>query len=527
VNDREVHRFARTLAEIAHTLEHVDHVRDRVERVLELTRSVVPYRRIALLDIDGAAQCLFAAPSAASDAADHLTASLVSAWRKIVDETEDGEASAALDQAPAAPPSLTLPVMGLDRINGVIRVDPPESFEYDATHLRLLSVVAAQLGAFLAMMRLRGEQVKHNAELATVVEFQQVLAAVVGHDLRSPLAVIITVATMLRETTLDPFHRQALDRAFHSAQRASRLISDLIDVTECRVQGAMPIRRQRADARQIIVNCVDEARLAHARRQIELVTSGDETAVFGHWDPDRLAQVLTNLINNAVHHGGAGTAIRVSLHCDARALAFAVHNSGPPIAEHTLPTIFDPFKRGTSSRAAGNHGLGLGLYIVDQIVRAHGGTIAVSSTAEAGTSFTVTLPRETELAGPSAPSDPALILVVDDDEDVRTAITGLLEHRGFRVASAVDGLDALEQLQRGLRPLVIVLDLNMPRMDGQAFHDRCMQDPALATIPILVVSADTAKALRLSGNRGHLTKPVQAAALLRALEDIGAGEAPE
>ncbi|MBA3464328.1 MAG: response regulator [Deltaproteobacteria bacterium] len=516
MNDHDIHRFASTLAEIAHALEHVDEVQARVGRVLELTATMVPYSRITLLDIEDSQHQIHTVPTAEPKSVAVLASSLLRTWRRIVDDTDH-----RCDELPAE--SLTLPVMGLDRINGLIRVEPPDQGVYDATHLRLLSVVAAQLGAYLTMTRLRAAQARHNAELATAIEFQQVLAAVVGHDLRSPLAVIMTVACMLRETTTDPNQLRALDRALSSAQRASRLISDLIDVTECRVQGAMPIRRLRTDARRIVDDVVEEARIAHPRCTITLDIQGNEV-VFGQWDPHRLAEVLTNLINNAVHHGSSAGTVRVTMSYDSSMLQLSVHNTGDPIPDHLFPTIFDPFKRGSSARAAGKHGLGLGLYIVDQITRAHGGTITVLSTHELGTTFTLSLPRDAEVPPPRRLELSQTVMIVDDDPDVRIGIAALLEKRGFGVAEAADGQDAYEQLLRGLRPSAILLDLHMPRMDGQAFYERCAGDPALADIPIIIVSSDAANALKLSRTGAVLAKPVKGADLLRALDSIGEPE---
>lgn len=512
MKDLDIHRFASTLAEIAHALEHDDTTAFRIKRVLELTKELVPYARIALLDTEEKHQHLHLVPAADPGVVESVTAALRHAWRKMVEEV--GEPGGAATPTPG----LTLPVMGLDRINGILRVDPMPGFEYDATHLRLLSVVGAQLGAYLTMTRLRAEQARHNAELATAIEFQQILAAVVGHDLRSPLAVIITVASMLRETATEPNQLRALDRALSSAHRASRLITDLIDVTECRVQGAMPIRRRRTDARRIVEDAVEEARVAHPRCAIELDIFGNEV-VFGQWDPERLGEVLINLISNAVHHGDPKCAVRVTMAHDDISLRLTVHNSGPPIPEYMLPTIFDPFKRGASEQSVRKHGLGLGLYIVEQIVSAHRGTVSVSSSAEHGTTFTIKLPRDATVT-PAQLMTSQLVLVVDDDEDVRIGVQGLLEKRGFQVAQAVDGQDALEQLRRGLRPSAILLDLHMPRMDGATFCARCTDDPELAKIPIIVVSSDAASALELSRAGSFLPKPVRGSELLRALDDL-------
>jgi CheY-like chemotaxis protein len=202
---------------------------------------------------------------------------------------------------------------------------------------------------------------------------------------------------------------------------------------------------------------------------------------------------------------------------------FSVHNWGPPIPARLLPVIFDPFKQGPPSKRPHDvRGLGLGLYIVDRLARGHGGEVTVSSDAETGTRFTVRLPREAR--PPAAVPDldlsiPGTVLVVDDSEEIRTVMMHLLAERGYEVASAVDGLDALCQLRAGLRPQLILLDCEMPVMNGEAFCDACASDPELAAIPIVMVSADTAAAVRLAHTqvRAFLPKPVSAERLLATI----------
>jgi CheY-like chemotaxis protein len=196
-----------------------------------------------------------------------------------------------------------------------------------------------------------------------------------------------------------------------------------------------------------------------------------------------------------------------------------------------LPTIFDPFRHGAERpRSRTTRGLGLGLFIVDQIVRAHGGSIEVTSEDLEGTTFKMRIPRRCELGGAilrthnagAAESRNALVMVVDDDEDVRIGMTDILEKRGFQAVVAADGHEALQLLEAGARPRLILLDLSMPRMSGEEFCDKLQDNPALAHIPVVIVSADTAAALRLSRERAKafLAKPVSLDQLLAAIDAI-------
>ncbi|MFY0521974.1 sensor histidine kinase [Archangium gephyra] len=121
-----------------------------------------------------------------------------------------------------------------------------------------------------------------------------------------------------------------------------------------------------------------------------VVLSHEPGTYSGEWDPDRLAQVISNLVGNALHHGASHTPVEVALHQEDSTLVLTVHNQGAPIPEALLPHVFDPFR---GSGGGSRQGLGLGLYIVQQILQAHGGSISVDSRADSGTTFTVRLPR--------------------------------------------------------------------------------------------------------------------------------------
>lgn len=152
--------------------------------------------------------------------------------------------------------------------------------------------------------------------------------------------------------------------------------------------GGIPVERRRIDLTPVVEAVVEEARAAHPERQIDVVTRGDCS---GNWDPDRLAQVVSNLVGNAVTHGTIGTPVGVEI-VGGEDVVFTVHNDSAPIPAETLATLFDPFRRGEKSAQVARHGLGLGLYITDQIVRAHGGSI-VAESDRAGVRFRVGLPR--------------------------------------------------------------------------------------------------------------------------------------
>lgn len=238
------------------------------------------------------------------------------------------------------------------------------------------------------------EMGRRDAQLLSAREAAQLreqLIGIVSHDLRNPLnAITLSAATLLRRTDLDDRARRGISRILESADRANRLIRDLLDFTQARMGQTLPVKRQPVELHALTQQVVDEVQLAAPERELMLESEGEGQ---GEWDPDRIAQVLTNLLTNAVQYSPAGTPIRVSTRGEARTVILTVSNEGPPIPVELLPTLFEPMTRGTVEGSE-RRSIGLGLFIVDQIVRAHGGRIEVSSTAEAGTSFRVLLPRD-------------------------------------------------------------------------------------------------------------------------------------
>jgi signal transduction histidine kinase len=383
----ELRRIARTLSEIAHTLESADQADERVHRALALIADIVPYRRCALLKaIPQATHVLFVVPDLPPSERAPLLSTLTRLLGLVQNAEEIGRSSDAL-------PHLTVPLMGLDEVIGLIRIEPNGDSAYDAQHLRLLTVIAAQVGAYLTMVRLRERDARKTEELAAAHDFQQLLVGVVSHDLRNPLSVITTVASTLLHRMDDPQKVKALERTLRNAQRANRIINDLLDVTHTRVSGGIPISCKRIDLRALLNDVIEDLRVSNPGREIVFDGAAGD-AVMGEWDLDRLAQVVTNLVSNALQHGEPAAPVAVDFRATDGEVTFTVRNRGPVIPDDLLRVLFDPFRQGRhSQRRSPGGGLGLGLYIVDHIVRNHKGKISACSNAAEGTTFTVMLPR--------------------------------------------------------------------------------------------------------------------------------------
>ena len=212
---------------------------------------------------------------------------------------------------------------------------------------------------------------------------------VLGHDLRSPLSAILMSADhMLRSGRLPSGLDGAAGRIARNAERMSRMVRDLLDLSRGRLGDGIPVSTtSRIDMGDVCHTVVEDAILTNPNREITLSTSGD---LWGSWDRDRAIQAVGNLVANALQY--AEGPIAVTAACVNDNAVVQVTNHGEPIAEDRMPRLFDPFQRGESGAGRGG-GLGLGLYIVSEIIRAHGGTVAVTSSHETGTTFTLSWPR--------------------------------------------------------------------------------------------------------------------------------------
>ena len=235
-------------------------------------------------------------------------------------------------------------------------------------------------------------------ELQETLRLNEMFMAVLGHDLRNPLSAIVSTSELLLRISAEPPVHKSAERLRSISLRMSRMIKELLDLGRVRLGGGIPIRPAAVDFALLAQRAIEELRLIHPDCVIDLATSGD---LHGTWDADRLAQLFSNLASNAVEHGAAGETVRVTLAGDDDdAVVLTVCNAGL-VADEIMPHLFDPFRAGIE-RQQRSDGLGLGLYIVQHIARAHGGTVTVDSAANQ-TTFTVRLPR----VAPAAGSQPA------------------------------------------------------------------------------------------------------------------------
>lgn len=254
------------------------------------------------------------------------------------------------------------------------------------------TIAALTLFAELVSRQLETERSLNVARTALLserdtAELREQFIAVLGHDLRTPLSAILTGAELLARRHDDPMTRQLVERMRSSALRMSGLVDNVVDFTRGRMGSGLALDLARhADVDRVLEQVIDELRSVYPGRAI---ASSIGRGLILRCDPQRLAQLLSNLLKNALVHGAEGRPIEVRVDIDDSRFVLEVRNEGPDLSPDVIAQLFKPYWRARSRSR--DDGLGLGLYIVDQIAQGHGGTIGVRSGAN-GTIFTFSMP---------------------------------------------------------------------------------------------------------------------------------------
>jgi len=343
-----------------------------------------------------------------------------------------------------------------------------------------------------------------------------------SHELRTPLNAIYGWARILRSRKLDDRTAHAVAVIERNAETQVRLIDEVLDVSRI-IQGKMALRLEPVDAGVVAAAAIETLGPAMHAKRIRLdVRIEDAVPVLA--DGHRLQQVFWNVLSNAVKFTGNGGAITVTLRSEGESAVFEISDTGVGIRRDVLPFVFDRFRQGDSSASRLHGGLGLGLAIVRHIVELHGGSVQASSAGEGhGATFTIQLPlarddmRAADAAPPAesrAATAPAVLqdrtlLVVEDHDDARELIAGVLTTAGARVVAAATTEDALSRAA-GTRPDLLIADLGLPGDDGYVLLERIRgmhpDLPALA-LTAYARAADRDRALA-AGFQRHVVKPV-------------------
>ncbi|WIG93646.1 ATP-binding protein [Myxococcus sp. SDU36] len=281
-------------------------------------------------------------------------------------------------------------------VRGEEMLIPREDGQYVAVLLSSAPILDREGTIIAAVATMVDVSERRRAQEAALqaARFGERLIAIVSHDLRNPLnAIHLSATQLLHSEALPERERRLVTRLARSGDRMKRMISELLDFTRGRLGGGIPIQRTPGDLRAVVQLGIDELEAAWPERKLALQVEPGRYE--GAWDGDRLLQVVSNLGGNALQYSPADAPVVFKLSDGGDSVVLEVHNPGEPISPQMLPRLFDPFRRGAMAGAggAGSSGLGLGLYIVEQVVKGHGGHIEVTSTAQAGTTFRVSLPR--------------------------------------------------------------------------------------------------------------------------------------
>jgi signal transduction histidine kinase len=281
-------------------------------------------------------------------------------------------------------------------VAGVLAFSWAEPRDFDDEERAFVESVAAlgaqalaRAGLFEAEQaaRRRAQDAEDAARRAVAV--QDELLGIVGHDLRTPLSAIVMGTSVARQAAVDARQRAALERVRQSAGRMTALIADLLDLARARQGLGMTVVPRPVALADVCAQAISELEQVHPGRSIRLVARGEQRA---HADPSRMHQAVSNLVANALRHGAAEGEVTVEAGGDDETAAIRVHNRGDPIPPEEIAGIFEPFGRGRAGASPAGS-VGLGLFIVAAIARAHGGTISVESSESAGTTFTLSFPR--------------------------------------------------------------------------------------------------------------------------------------
>lgn len=384
------------------------------------------------------------------------------------------------------------------------------------------------------------ERVRAKSTLKEADRAKNEFLATLAHELRNPLAPICNAVEILHvKGIVDADSRFAVEIIERQTRQMARLIDDLLDVARI-TANKLELRKEATTLRQVLDVALETARplIDAAGHQLSVSVPAEPIALDA--DPTRLAQVVSNLLNNAAKYTPQGGRIRVAAERRRDQLAIVVQDSGIGIPKELASEIFGMFTQVDRTRERARSGLGLGLPLAKRLAQMHGGDVTVTSAGRGeGSEFVVTLPLAPVLSneGPLqqaaasvfVPHTSLRILVVDDNQDAANSIALLLRTMGNDVRTANDGLDALE-LADAFRPQVFLLDLGLPLMSGSQVARRIRERPAGQDVTLIAVTGWGAERDRVetrnAGFDHHLVKPVDPVELMRLVATLPAHAAP-
>ena len=364
---------------------------------------------------------------------------------------------------------------------------------------------------------------RHRAEQALLDADRRkdAFLATLAHELRNPLAALQNAAQLLTAPRTDPGKRSAVGAIIERQLRQLvRIVDDLLDVSRI-TRGLLQLRVERIELSPVIATAVEAATLAAASAAQTFAVEIPDEPIYLNADPERIAQVLTNLLMNATKYTPAGGRILLSVGAVADEVTIAVDDSGIGIPGEMLESVFEMFTQLNHTRDQAQGGLGIGLTLVRHLVELHGGTvIAESAGIGRGSRFIVRLPRVPAMASMAAHAPDAAtggvsvrkrVLIADDNVDAAESLQLWLQMAGHDVRTALDGIRALAAVE-SFRPDVALLDVGMPGMSGLEVARRVREFPWGTDVVLVALTGwgqdDDRRRTAEAGFNHHLTKPV-------------------
>ncbi len=367
--------------------------------------------------------------------------------------------------------------------------------------------------------------------------------ATLSHEIRTPLNAVLGWTRILQGRTVDAATlKRALEVIDRNAVAQAVLIEDMLDMARI-VSGKLRLEIGEVDPVAVTLAAIDVVSPAAAAKDITLRTSVSDDLPSMRGDPDRVQQIIWNILSNAVKFTPSGGTVHIRVERAARSIVISVEDTGEGIPAEFLPFVFDRFRQASSSASRTHSGLGLGLALVRQLVEMQGGAVTAASAGPGlGSTFKVSFPA---LTGPSKPlavvPSPAKdvvqlrqirVLVVDDERDARELLTAALNHVGADVSSVGSAEQALRLLlgASDRKPELLIADIGMPDASGYELVRRLrIGETGGAHLPALAVTAyaaddDRRRALE-AGFDGHLAKPITPEALIAAVQHVMSGGA--
>ncbi len=395
-----------------------------------------------------------------------------------------------------------LPLVALGQLQGVMYLGFRD--ERDLQHERpLLDTVAAHIAGAIA-------QRETIEALTRAVRSRDDVLSVVAHDLQNPITVISIAANMLLQRLPDATARRPIERILRGAQRADRMIRDLLEVNAIE-SGRFSVELRRLQPADLILSVLESQQSLAADASVIIATDVAPELPEIDADEERMLEVLENLISNAVKFTGPGGTITVSAASREDKILVCVKDTGSGITPDQLPHIFDRFWQATKAQ---RRGTGLGLTICKAIVEAHGGQIWAESSPGVGTSVLFTIPAASARPKHEGPTEVANILLVDDRPENLVALSAILDRPDYRVVTATSGEEALRVALKE-RFSVALIDIAMPGMNGLEVAVHLKELERSRDIPIIFVTAfgdDPEEIHRAysAGGADYLVKPLDA-----------------